>query len=118
MPYSKGQSGNMAGRPRLTSEQKDERAQFVALLKEATLPALESIAWLAHILASLHDTSDENIFSNIIVITDRIIVDQQLQEAIKAIDHKTGQLKVMLPARFAKRISRSSLPFVQPFGDS
>ena len=54
-----------------------------------------TIAWLTHILASLHDTKDENIFSNIIVITDRIIVDQQLQEAIKGIDHKTGQLKVM-----------------------
>lgn len=54
-----------------------------------------TIAWLTHILASLHDTNDQNIFSNIIVITDRIIVDQQLQDAVKGIDHKTGQLKVM-----------------------
>lgn len=54
-----------------------------------------TIAWLSHILASLHDVNDENIFSKIIVITDRIIVDQQLQEAIKGIDHKSGQLKVM-----------------------
>lgn len=54
-----------------------------------------TIAWLAHILASLHDTNDQNIFNTIIVITDRIIVDQQLQEAIKGIDHKSGQLKVM-----------------------
>lgn len=54
-----------------------------------------TIAWLAHILASLHDTNDQNVFSNIIVITDRIIVDQQLQDAVKGIDHKTGQLKVM-----------------------
>jgi type I restriction enzyme R subunit len=54
-----------------------------------------TIAWLTHILSSLHDTNDENIFNTIIVITDRIIVDQQLQEAIKGIDHKTGQLKVM-----------------------
>ncbi len=54
-----------------------------------------TIAWLAHILASLHDTEDKNIFSNIIVITDRIIVDQQLQEAISGIDHKTGLLKVL-----------------------
>ena len=54
-----------------------------------------TIAWLSHIIASLHDTSDDNIFNTVIVITDRIIVDQQLQEAIKGIDHKTGQLKVM-----------------------
>lgn len=54
-----------------------------------------TIAWLTHILASIHDKNDVNIFNTIIVITDRIIVDQQLQEAIKGIDHKTGQLKVM-----------------------
>jgi type I restriction enzyme R subunit len=54
-----------------------------------------TIAWLTHILASLHDTNDDNVFSNIIVITDRIIVDQQLQEAIQGIDHKTGLLKVL-----------------------
>lgn len=54
-----------------------------------------TIAWLTHILASLHDMEDKNIFSNIIVITDRIIVDQQLQEAISGIDHKTGLLKVL-----------------------
>jgi len=54
-----------------------------------------TIAWLTHILASIHDKDDANIFNTIIVITDRIIVDQQLQEAIKGIDHKTGQLKVM-----------------------
>lgn len=54
-----------------------------------------TIAWLTHILASLHDTKDKNIFSNIIVITDRIIVDQQLQEAVMGIDHKTGLLKVL-----------------------
>lgn len=54
-----------------------------------------TIAWLTHILASIHDPDDKNIFDTIVVITDRIIVDQQLQEAIKGIDHKSGQLKVM-----------------------
>jgi len=54
-----------------------------------------TIAWLAHILASIYDNEDNNIFNNIIIITDRIIVDQQLQEAVKGIEHKSGQLKVM-----------------------
>jgi len=54
-----------------------------------------TIAWLAHILASIHDAEDKNIFNNIIIITDRIIVDRQLQDAVKGIDHKSGQLKVM-----------------------
>jgi len=54
-----------------------------------------TIAWLAHILASIHDNEDKNIFNNIIIITDRIIVDRQLQDAVKGVDHKSGQLKVM-----------------------
>lgn len=47
MPYSKGQSGNMAGRPKLTDAQKDERERFKALLKTATLPALKSVIAIA-----------------------------------------------------------------------
>jgi type I restriction enzyme R subunit len=33
-----------------------------------------TIAWLAHILASLHDTNDQNIFNTIIVITDALLL--------------------------------------------
>lgn len=54
-----------------------------------------SIAWLAHRLSSLHDAHDNNIFDNIIIVTDRVVVDRQLQEAIKAIKHKSGVIKVM-----------------------
>jgi type I restriction enzyme R subunit len=54
-----------------------------------------TIAWLSHTLASLHDDADNVIFSNIIIITDRIIVDRQLQDAISQIEHKTGLLAVM-----------------------
>lgn len=54
-----------------------------------------SIAWLAHRLSSLHDAQDNNIFDNIIIVTDRVVVDRQLQEAIKAIKHKSGVIKVM-----------------------
>jgi type I restriction enzyme R subunit len=54
-----------------------------------------TIAWLAHVLASIHDMEDKNIFDNIVIITDRIIVDRQLQDAVMAIDHKSGQIKVM-----------------------
>ncbi|WP_249660873.1 type I restriction endonuclease subunit R [Lysinibacillus fusiformis] len=54
-----------------------------------------TIAWLAHILSSLHDRSDRNIFDTILIITDRIIVDRQLQDAVSGIEHKLGQIKVM-----------------------
>ncbi|MGD9578958.1 MAG: type I restriction endonuclease subunit R [Syntrophorhabdus sp.] len=49
-----------------------------------------SIAWLAHRLANLHDDNDEKIFHSIVVVTDRLILDQQLQKTIYQIEHKTG----------------------------
>ena len=55
----------------------------------------KTIAWLAHRLQSLHDLDEKNIFDSILIITDRIVVDQQLQNAIIAIDHKQGLIKVM-----------------------
>lgn len=55
----------------------------------------ETISWLAHILSTVHDSENNNIFDTVLVITDRIVVDRQLQEAILGIDHKSGQVKVM-----------------------
>ncbi|WP_297669826.1 DEAD/DEAH box helicase family protein [Thomasclavelia sp.] len=55
----------------------------------------ETISWLAHILATVHDKDNLNIFDSVLVITDRIVVDRQLQEAIQGIDHKSGQVRVM-----------------------
>lgn len=55
----------------------------------------ETISWLAHILSTVHDKENNNIFDTVLVITDRIIVDRQLQEAIQGIDHKSGQIRVM-----------------------
>lgn len=49
-----------------------------------------SIAWLAHRLASLHDARDEKVFHSVIVITDRLVLDQQLQDTIYQFEHKTG----------------------------
>ena len=55
----------------------------------------ETISWLAHILATVHDANNENVFDTVLIVTDRIIVDRQLQEAILGIEHKSGQVKVM-----------------------
>ena len=53
------------------------------------------IAWLAHRLASLHDANNKIIFDNIIICTDRVVVDRQLQQAVLALDHKSGFIRVM-----------------------
>ena len=49
-----------------------------------------SIAWLAHRLASLHDERDEKVFHSVVVVTDRRVLDQQLQATIYQFEHKTG----------------------------
>lgn len=49
-----------------------------------------SIAWLAHRLSSLHDEKDNKIFDSVVVITDRRVLDQQLQNTIYQFEHKQG----------------------------
>jgi len=49
-----------------------------------------SIAWLAHRLASLHDDQDEKVFHSVVVVTDRLVLDQQLQDTIYQFEHKQG----------------------------
>lgn len=54
-----------------------------------------TIAWLAHRLASLHDEEDNVIFDTVCIITDHIVVDRQLQDAVLSMEHKAGLVKVM-----------------------
>lgn len=49
-----------------------------------------TIAWLSHRLSSLHDAKDRKVFHSVIVITDRRVLDQQLQNTIYQFEHKTG----------------------------
>lgn len=52
-----------------------------------------SISWLAHRLASLHDNNDNLVFDCVVVITDRTVLDKQLQDAIYQIEHAQGVVK-------------------------
>jgi type I restriction enzyme R subunit len=52
-----------------------------------------TIAWLAHRLASLHDEKDGKIFDSVIVITDRRVLDKQLQDNIYQFEHKQGVVR-------------------------
>jgi type I restriction enzyme, R subunit len=49
-----------------------------------------SISWLAHRLANLHDDNDTPVFDSVIVITDRRVLDRQLQDSIYQLEHKHG----------------------------
>ncbi|MGK0541646.1 type I restriction endonuclease subunit R [Propionimicrobium lymphophilum] len=49
-----------------------------------------TIAWLAHHLSNLHDGQQRAVFDSIIVITDRRVLDKQLQNTIYSMDHTAG----------------------------
>lgn len=49
-----------------------------------------SIAWAAHFLADLHDTADKKVFSTVIVVSDRNVIDSQLQDALFGFERTTG----------------------------
>lgn len=50
------------------------------------------IAWLAYRLASLHNVQDQEMFQSVFVITDRRVLNKQLQETILGFDHYEGQI--------------------------
>ncbi|MFE1802364.1 type I restriction endonuclease subunit R [Streptomyces sp. NPDC059517] len=49
-----------------------------------------TIAWLAHRLSDLHDASHESVFDKVLVITDRTVLDDQLQETIGDFQQTNG----------------------------
>jgi len=49
-----------------------------------------SIAWLAYRLSCLHNAAAQRVFDSVIVITDRRVLDQQLQDTIFQFEHKQG----------------------------
>ena len=49
-----------------------------------------TIAWLAHQLSTLHDADDRRVFDSIIVISDRRVLDRQLQAAMRQFEQTLG----------------------------
>lgn len=54
-----------------------------------------SIAWTAYRLASLHDEENKAVFSSVVVVTDRTVLDAQLQETISGFDHTLGAVEAI-----------------------
>ena len=80
-----------------------------------------TIGWLAHRLMSLHGTDDKPVFDKVVVITDRVILDRQLQETIYQFEHATGVLaridqdSAQLAATLAGEQSRIVITTLQKF---
>ena len=79
----------------LADVQENHTAQNYLIQHSAGSGKTNSIAWLAHRLTSLHDADNKIIFDNVIIVTDRVVVDRQLQKAIMGMEHKAGLIRVM-----------------------
>jgi type I restriction enzyme R subunit len=80
----------------LVSAARDEGAGHNYLIQHsAGSGKTNSISWLSHRLASLHDAQDGKVFDCVVVITDRRVLDQQLQDAIYQIEHAQGVVKAI-----------------------
>ena len=49
-----------------------------------------TIAWLAHQLSILHDDNDERVFDSIVIVTDRRVLDRQLQNTVRQFEQTIG----------------------------
>jgi type I restriction enzyme R subunit len=76
---------------KLTSDAKLQGAGINYLIQHsAGSGKSNSIAWLSYRLSSLHNENNERIFDSVIVITDRKVLDNQLQNTIYQFEHKDG----------------------------
>lgn len=72
-----------------------------------------TIAWLTHRLASLHDAANKRIFDSVIVVTDRVVLDQQLQDNIYQFEHKRGVVqKIDESSRQLAEALESGVPII------
>ena len=61
-----------------------------------------SIAWTAYRLASLHDENNRPVFSSVVIVTDRTVLDRQLQDTISSFDHTLGTVETIGEGKTSK----------------
>jgi type I restriction enzyme, R subunit len=72
-----------------------------------------TIGWLAHRLASLHTEQNQRVFDSVIVITDRRVLDQQLQDTIYQFEHRHGVVqKIDQDSRQLAQALESAVPII------
>jgi type I restriction enzyme R subunit len=72
-----------------------------------------TIGWLTHRLSSLHDDKNTRVFDSVIVITDRVVLDKQLQDTIYQFEHKHGVVqKIDGSSRQLAEALESAVPII------
>jgi len=65
-----------------------------------------TIAWTAHDLIKLRRDNGEAVFDSVIIVTDRTVLDSQLQDAVKQIDHQFGVIAAIDRKKSSKSKSK------------
>jgi len=72
-----------------------------------------TIGWLAHRLSSLHNADNRRVFDSVIVVTDRVVLDKQLQDTIYQFEHKRGVVqKIDESSRQLAEALESAVPII------
>ena len=66
-----------------------------------------SIAWTAYRLASLHDDENRAIYNSVIIVTDRKVLDSQLQDTIDSFDHTLGSVVLIDEKKSSKDLLKA-----------
>lgn len=66
-----------------------------------------SIAWIAYRLASLFDDDNKPVFNSVIVVTNRVVLDSQLQDTINSFEHKPGLVEPIDEKKRSKGLSEA-----------
>ena len=66
-----------------------------------------SIAWTAYRLASVHDNNDEPIFNSVIVVTNRVVLDSQLQDTINSFEHTPGLVEAIDDKKHSRNLAEA-----------
>lgn len=66
-----------------------------------------SIAWISYRLASLHNDENNSVFSSVIIVTDRKVLDSQLQNTIDSFDHTLGSVVLIDDKKSSKDLLKA-----------
>ncbi len=82
-----------AVRKLLADAKSNGAGQNYLIQHSAGLGKSNTIAWTAHQIINLHDETDEPLFDTAIIVTDRLVLDRQLQNTIGGFAQTEGVVK-------------------------
>ena len=66
-----------------------------------------SIAWIAYRLAGLHDADNEPVFHSVVVVTNRVVLDNQLQDTINSFEHIPGLVEAIDEKKHSRDLAQA-----------